>query len=124
MIDVTLVFDGLDLSAKLSTYNVTHEVEVSDSITAIDGTEYTAQRIRPTVSFSFIPLTDAQTAAIYEKLSALVGVLTYTDPYLGRDNTIVARANSNLESVFGLRSIDGNRYYKGGKIVLRARTVL
>lgn len=124
MIDVTLVFDGLDLSDKLSTYNVTHEVEVSDSITAMDGTEYIAQRIRPTVSFSFIPLTDEQTADIYEKLSALVGVLTYTDPYLGRDNSLVARVNSNLESVFGLRSIDGNRYYKGGTITFRARTVL
>jgi hypothetical protein len=30
---------------------------------------------------------------------------------------------SNLSSVFGLRSVNGKRYYKGGEIALRATMI-
>ena len=123
MIDVTLTFNGFDFSDYLSTYKVTHEVEVADSITAIDGTEYFATRRRPVIEFSLLPLSDAQTASIYAALSAIAANATYTDPYINNNVTATMRVTSNLESAFALSSVDGNRYYKGGTITLRQRTV-
>lgn len=121
MIDVTLTFNDYDLSPLLSTYKVIHEIEVADSLTAMDGTEYFATRTRPTVQFSLIPLSDEQTQEVYAALSAVVGEVEYTDPNMG-ERIGTMRVTSNLESTFGLRSVDGNRYYKGGTIVLRQRT--
>lgn len=123
MIDVTLTFNGYDFSPLLSTYKVTHEIEVSRSLTAMDGTEYFATRKRPVVRFSLMPLSDAQTQEVYEALSPIVGEAEYTDPHRG-DVIGTMRVTSNLEAAFGLRSVDGNRYYKGSTIVLRQRTVL
>lgn len=123
MIDVTLTFNNYNFSPLLSTYRCYHEVEVVKSITTLDGTEYTASRERPVIEFSFIPLTDAQSRAVYQALSAITAAVTYTDPHIG-ESAGVMRVSSNIDAVFGLRSIDGNRYYKGGKIVLRQRTVL
>lgn len=123
MLDVTLKFNDLDLSDWLSTYRPVHELEESDKLTALDRTEYFSVRERPVVVFSLIPLTDAQCAQLYSELSKIVGEVTYTDPYLG-DTTRSMRVMTKLEAIFGLRSIDGNRYYKGGEITLRSRTVL
>lgn len=123
MIDVTLSFNEFDLHEFLSTYEVTHQFEVADSMTALDGTEYSVIRRRPVIQFSFIPLSDEQAAAVYTVLSTVSGVVEYTDPHLG-DRSALVRVASDLTAVFGLRSVDGNRYYKGGKIVLRANAVL
>lgn len=124
MIDITFELNGTDYSNLLSTYEVTHEVEISDSMTSLDGTEHFAARKRPTLTVSFRPLTDAQTADIYSILSDITAEVTYTDPYLNDDRMLRMRVVSGLQSSFGLRSIDGNRYYKGGDIVLRSISCL
>ncbi len=123
MIDVTLSFNEYDLHGLLSTYEVTHNFEVADSMTALDGTEYSSIRRRPVIQFSLIPLSDAQATAVYNILSSVSGVVDYTDPHLGERSALV-RVASDLSEAFGIRSVDGNRYYKGGKIVLRSNTVL
>ena len=124
MIDVTFSINGTDYSGLLSTYNVTHEIEVRETVTTLDGTEYSASFRRPIVSFSLMPLNDEQTAELYSYLSAITVEATYTDPHLGREAVAVMRVTSNLESEFGIKSVDGNRYYKGGEITLRQITVL
>lgn len=124
MIDVTLTFNGVDFSDYLSTYTVTHEIETADSVVSLNGTEYVATRRRPVVSFSFVPLSDAQAASIYTALSAVIASATYTDPSVNTDVTATMRVASNIDKVFCLKSEDGNRYYKGGTITLRQRTVL
>lgn len=123
MIDVTLTFNNYDLSPLLSTYNCYHSREITKSIVALDGTEYVASNARPVVEFSLVPLTDAQAQEVYQALSAITANTAYTDPYRGESSGVM-RVSSNLNATFGLRSIDGNRYYKGGVIVLRQRTVL
>lgn len=123
MIDVTLTINDVDFSGWLSTYTVSHEVEVGTAITAIDGTEYTSTRIRPAVNFTLIPMAESDIATAYNVLSAVNVSVVYTDPNLG-SQTAVMRVTSNLEQVFGLRSVDGNRYYKGGTVTLRQRTVM
>lgn len=123
MIDVTFSFNDYDLHELLSTWSVVHEVETADSVTAIDGTEYFAVRRRPTINFTLIPLSDAQAQEVYDVLSGIIADAEYTDPYLG-ERIASMRVSTNLEAAFGLRSVDGNRYYKGGIITLRQRTVL
>lgn len=123
MIDVTLTFNGYNFSPLLSTYKCYHAVETTKSVVSIDGTEYVSSNERPVIEFSLVPLSDAQAQAVYQALSAITANAAYTDPYRG-ESTGVMRVSSNLSATFGLRSIDGNRYYKGGVIVLRQRTVL
>jgi hypothetical protein len=123
MIDVTLTFNGYNFSPLLSTYRCYHSTEVSESVVTIDGTEYVASNERPVVEFSLIPLSDAQSQTVYQALSAITANAVYTDPYRGESSGVM-RVSSNLDATFGLRSIDGNRYYKGGVIVLRQRTVI
>ena len=124
MIDVTFKLNNVDFSNLLSTFKVTREVEYSSTMTAIDGTEYGWARRRPIVTFSLVPLTDAQTAVLYNTIQSMEVSCEYTDPYRGATSTGTMRVMSGLESVFGLRSADGNRYYKGTEITLRQRTVL
>lgn len=124
MIDVTLLIGTMDLSDLLSTYNVDYEVEYQQLMTALDGTEHGAPRYRPVVRFSLIPLTDAQSALLYTALSSMSSNVTYTDTFRNTNITADMRVDGNLQSKFGLRSIDGNRYYKGGTITLRQRTVI
>lgn len=124
MIDVNFTFNGFDFSPYLSTYKVTHEIEIADSVTTMDGTEHVAVRRRPSITFTLVPITDAQAASLYTALSAVMGTATYTDPNIGESVSAYMRVTSNIERVFGLRSVDGNRYYKGGAITLRQRAVL
>lgn len=125
MIDVTFTLNGVDWSQKLAKYAVDYEYEYSDTLTAIDGTEYTAGWERPVISFSLMPLTDAETKALHDCLPVGNIVVVYTDPNLNI-NTATGdfRMTTALSSVFGLRSIDGNRYYKGSTITLRRKEVL
>lgn len=124
MIDITFQLNGVSYSNLLSTYKVTNDIEVSDSITALDGTEHYAVRNRPSLTISFIPLNDAQIAELYNLLSGITLEVRYFDPNINQERLIRMRVTSNLQSVFGLKSIDGNRYYKGGEIVFRAVSCL
>lgn len=124
MIDVTFTINGVDLHKKLSTYSVKHEQEKYLNITTLDGTEHVRNRIRPTISVSFIPMTDSDAANLFRMLRQTSVLVNYTDPYLDADRTASMSATGGFEAAFGLRSVDGNRYYKGGTITLRQRTVL
>ena len=119
---ITLTFNDVDISNKLSTYNVTHEVESPVAITMMDGTEYYYQRRRPVITFSYQPLTDAEIRRLHNALSDLTGEVHYTDPNFTLEAFGMFRVTSNLEYVFALNSVDGNRYYKGATITLRQRT--
>lgn len=119
--DATLIIGELDLTGKTLTYSVQKEVSYPRVVTTIDGTEYAIRQDRDVISFSLMPLTDAQTEELYEELSKNVLETTYTSSFANADVTGDCRLISNLDSIFGLRSIDGNRYYKGGTITLRRR---
>jgi len=119
MIDVTFTINGVDYSGLLSTYRVVCDIEYPHTMTAIDGTEYYGKMIRrPSIYFSLRPLTDAETAALYDTING-TNTVVYTDPDTDTDYTAYMRFTSSISSAFGLRSIDGNRYYKGSEMCLR-----
>jgi len=124
MIDVTFTLEGVDYSPYLLKYTVSHEIEQRETVTALDGTEYTATQIRPIIDFSLYPFSDEQSESLYEILSKANIEVIYTDPYLGDNQFAIMRVISEINSEFIIRSIDGSRYYKGGTITLRSRTVI
>lgn len=119
---ITLIFNDVDISNKLSTYNVIHRVEKPVELTMMDGTEYYFQRRRPEITFSYLPLTDAEIRRLHNALSDLTGEVHYTDPNFSMEGFGQFRVISDIERIFALNSVDGNRYYKGGVITLRQRT--
>ena len=120
--DITLQFNGVSFAPRLSDYRLTHEISYKRSVTTLDGKEHSTPGIRrPVITFSLFPLSDEQAGEYYAALSVLVAPATYTDTWLGGAvRTATFRVVSDLEVAFGLRSVDGNRYYKGGRIILRA----
>lgn len=124
MIDVTFTVNGHDWHELLSTYQVVNLVEVAASVTTLDGTEYVKQRIRPTIVYSFIPLTEQQASEIYADLSENNIAVSYTNPYANATTFTVMRNTSDLDMAFGLKSVTGDRYYKGGELTLRQNTTV
>ncbi len=120
--DITLVIDGdLDLSGRLSTYSCRDEISYRKIITTLDDVEHPyPSKTRKVVSFTLFPLTDSESATLWTKLKKLVFTAKFTDSQSGEDVTKQMRVVSNVESAFALRSVDGNRYYKGNTIQLRA----
>lgn len=119
--DVTFKIGTLDLHSILSTYNVRYETTYQKIITTLDNVEHPFPApFRPIVTFSLFPLTDSQNKSVYNALAGHIEPVTFTDTYAGQDRTLTMRVISDLEAAFGLKSIDGNRYYKGGEIELRA----
>lgn len=116
--DVTLTIGSLDLKKRLLTYDVTREVTYRKVITTLDETEHPYPgKVRPAVSFTLMPGTDEEDAALYNTLENLIFNVTYTEK--GVDVTRRMRLVSNLQSVFLLVSVDGKRRYKNGAIQLR-----
>lgn len=124
MIDVTFILNGRSWSDKLSKYNVRYVPEEVQNIVTMDSTEHVTTRDRPHIIFTLMPLTDGEAADLYEDLSTGIISVTYTDTWQGSDETAPMRLYSSLDAAFGLRSIDGNRYYKGTEITLRQKTVV
>lgn len=124
MINVTFRLNGVDWSNKLSTYNVGMIYEYPVMITTLDGTEHVHQRKRPKITFSLIPLTDAEVKALYDCIKNATVSVYYTDTYRNNEVTAIMRVETELSHVFGLESVSGNRYYKGAEIVLRQTTVI
>lgn len=117
---ITLTVNGLDLSRKLSTYRTAKKVTYTDVLSALDGTEYPFPGATKTeIVFSLLPMTEEESAALYDALSGLVFQATYTDQHTWSDNTVDVRVISDIESAFLLRSVDGMRRYKGSAITLR-----
>ncbi len=121
--DVILLINGRVFSPRLSTYSVEQEISYAKVITTADGTEHSSPpKFRDIVRFSLFPFNDEEANKDYIALSAPFLMVSYTDPSVDRGikEFRKMRLDSNLNRIFGLRSIDGNRYYKGGEIVLRA----
>lgn len=130
-LDVILTFNGFNFKPILSDYAVTYERTFRKVVTSLDGTEYFGNgTLRPIVTFRLFPLTDAQSKQCYDALKVMVAACTYTDPAISGSSdasasrTAQMRVTSNLEAAFGLRSVDGNRYYKGAEITLRGVSCL
>lgn len=121
--DITLTLNGRNFANRVDQYSVQKLVEQVRTITMLNGTEYAVQRIRDVVKFKLIPYDEATATADYNALKAMQFTATYTDPHTGNNATRTLRVVSNLESVFGIKSVNGNRYYKGGEISLRATEV-
>lgn len=130
-LDVILTFNGYNFKPLLSSYGVDYDISYRKVVTALDGTEYFGNGLkRPIINFSLRPLTDAESKAAYDALKVMVASCSYTDPAISgsadasASRTAQFRVTSSLEAAFGLRSVDGNRYYKGGTITLRGVTCL
>lgn len=118
--DITLKIGTLDLSPKLSTYKVTWERSYQKVITTMDSVEHPfSYHDRALVDFSLLPLDDDLASSVYDALTTTQSI-TFTDPYTATDLVRNMRLTSNLEATFGLKSINGKRYYKGGEMQLRA----
>lgn len=121
MIGVNFTVNALDLHTLLSTYHVTKEVTYAGIVTTLDGTEHArGKRQRTIISFSLLPLTEAQGMEIYNALLDTTFTVTFTDPYATATQTGTFRVANNLDSTFALMSVDGKRRYTGGIILLRA----
>ena len=121
MIDVTFKINGTDYSLLLSSYNVEKEVEYQNIVITMDGTEHGVARCRTIITFALIPLTDAQCNRLYNALASGNLEVIYTNPHSNETSIARMRVASNIGAIFGLRSIDGNRYYKCSAITLRSR---
>jgi hypothetical protein len=120
--DVTLKIGNLDLHDWLSTYSVQWEVTYQKVITTLDNVEhpFSASK-RAIVDFSLLPLDDDLASSVYDALAEQTQTVTFTDPYTAADLVRTMRLTSNLEATFGLRSVNGKRYYKGGEMQMRAK---
>lgn len=117
--DITLTINGLDLSNRLSTYSVTHEITYRKVITTLDNVEHPYPGAsKPIVNFTLLPVTEEEDTALYNILSNYIVEVTFSDK--GVETTKQMRVVSNLESVFLLKSVDGKRRYKNGAIQLRS----
>lgn len=118
--DVTLKLDGYDLSAMLSTYKTWQEITYPRTVTTLDNVEHPAPGvIRTMLEFSLLPITDVTATEIYNKLSQFLISVEYTNMAKGVDEIRMLCVMSNIEAEFMLKSIDGNRYYRGGTVQMR-----
>ena len=124
--DVTLEINGRDFSSRLSTYRVEQEVTYPDMLTTMDGTEhYGKPHRRDVIYFSLIPFDDEMANNDYMALADSNLSVNYTNPQTENYEKLYREMKlySNLSAVFGLRSVNGKRYYKGGEIALRSTLV-
>lgn len=120
--DIKLIVNGLDLSEKLATYSVDKEVRYRQIITTLDDTEHPVSGSkRNVVRFTLFPMTEEESNALEGALADLVFESTFT--LHGADRTETVRLASDLQNLFLLKSVDGQRRYRGGQIVLRGVNV-
>lgn len=130
MTSLTLIINGRDFSSRISTYRVSYEVTYKKVTTTLSGKEIvTRKRMRPIITFTLLPYTDATAKDDYDVLKSPTLTVKFTDPdaaVVNGDNTLTKtmRVTGNLEHTFGLDSINGNRYYKGRAITLRSNEVV
>ena len=124
--DVTLKINGRDFSSRLSTYRVEQEVTYPDMLTTMDGTEHYGKPYkRDVIYFSLFPFDDDTANQDYAVLSDPSLSVNYTNPQADNAEKLYKEMKlySSLSAVFGLRSVNGKRYYKGGEIALRSTMV-
>lgn len=118
--EITFVVNGVDMSGILSTYGISYEMSYRKIIETLDGVLHPyPSKTRPVITFTVIPRTDAENATLFAALSSLIFPVTYTNT-MGTDETRNFMLDSNIENLFQLKSVDGNRRYRGSEIVLRA----
>ena len=124
--DVTLEINGRDFSSRLSTYRVEQQVTYPDMLTTMDGTEHYGKPYkRDVIYFSLFPFDDDTASQDYLVLSDSSLSVNYTNPQADDAKKLYKEMKlySSLSAAFGLRSVNGKRYYKGGEISLRATMV-
>lgn len=124
--DVTLEINGRDFSSRLSTYRVEQEVTYPDMLTTMDGTEHYGKPYkRDVIYFSLFPFDDDTANKDYLVLSDSSLSVNYTNPQEDNAEKLYKEMKlySSLSAVFGLRSVNGKRYYKCGEIALRSTMV-
>ena len=124
--DVTLKINGRDFSPRLSTYRVEQEVTYPDMLTTMDGTEHYGKPYkRDVIYFAILPFDDDTANQDYMVLADTSLTVNYTNPQAKDSEKLYKpmKLYSNLSAVFGLRSVNGKRYYKGGEIALRSTLV-
>ena len=124
--DVTLEINGRDFSSRLSTYRVEQEITYPDMLITMDGTEHYGKPYRrDVIYFSLFPFDDDTANQDYAVLADSSLSVNYTNPQAKNADKLYRdmKLYSNLSAVFGLRSVNGKRYYKGGEIALRATMV-
>ena len=124
--DVTLEINGRDFSSRLSTYRVEQEITYPDMMTTMDGTEHYGKPYRrDVIYFSLFPFDDDTANHDYMVLVDTSLTVNYTNPQAKDSEKLYKpmKLYSNLSAVFGLRSVNGKRYYKGGEIALRSTLV-
>ena len=119
--NVTLTINSRDFSGRLATYNVTKETAYQTLVTTMGGVEHPAGIMsRDIITFSLWPASGTTASADYTALRPRIFSVTFTNPHTGETSTKQMRVDTDLEAVFGLKSVDNNNYYKGGEITLRA----
>ena len=121
--DVMLEINGRDFSSRLSTYRVEQEVTYPDMLTTMDGTEHYGKPYkRDVIYFAILPFDDDTANQDYMVLADTSLTVNYTNPQAKDSEKLYKpmKLYSNLSAVFGLRSVNGKRYYKGGEIALRS----
>lgn len=118
--DIVLTVNGRDLSSRLASYKMQKLVEESRMVKTLDGAEHAVQQTRDAVTFTLWPYSDATATEDYNAIKTMQFVAHYTDTFSNMEASQEMRLVTDLDAVFGLRSVDGNRYYKGGEITLRA----
>lgn len=124
--DVTLEINGRDFSSRLSTYRVEQEVTYPDMLTTMDGTEHYGKPYkRDVIYFSLFPFDDDTANQDYMVLVDTSLTVNYTNPQTTDSEKLYKpmKLFSNLSAAFGLSSVNGKRYYKGGEIALRSTLV-
>lgn len=117
--DITFKLNGVDWSGRLSNYHVTKEIKYSRVVTTLDNVEHSASpATRYVIDFAFIPLTDDEGEALFDALDEWQIMVEFTSHYEG-DLVKTMRLTSDLSSAYGMRSINGKRYYKGDALQLR-----
>ena len=119
--DITLVLNNRDFSSRVTKYSVTKELIAQKVVTTLDYVEHVPiKRFRNVIRFTLMPMSDETVADDYTALSAGTFTALYSDPHSDSLRTQTVHLVTDLDAVFGIKSVDGNRYYKGQEIVLRA----
>ena len=121
---MTAICNGTDLSSYIGQgFKIQYEPQNSESITALDGKDYTAKlRDRVKLTYPFIPLTADQISNVLQLFPQSGAYVTWTffDIYLGRNRTIQGKYDtraSELKCVWK----NGTEYYSGLIVTLVER---
>lgn len=113
---MTVICNGTDLTDYIAQgYTYEQEPQYGETMTAIDGTDYTAKlRDRVKLTLPFIPLTESQLHTILELFPAAGAYVTiqYYDIFTAGTRTIYMKYDTR-SSVLKVSHRGGNTWYSG-----------